>query len=279
MSILGDTLNNDNNSNKTELTLENISYLISSQLKENNKAIIKDLHSTIITEVNQAILKLKEEMKEDTRLLCKQNDERKKEIEEIQIYIEKLRKENEKLIKEIKEIENKVRAPEIKEKESQETNNKKIVLYGLHECKESEYDLHRRVADAFREILNIDLLGYIEETHRMGRFNNNRYRPLMVELISKKMTKYILNNSHCFRGTGLSISQFMEGKALKEMKLLREEMFKARTRGKYAVIRNNKLYIEGQKIELHEEKRNQEPNTSAPTIPIKSSSFRRKTAI
>lgn len=134
-----------------------------------------------------------------------------------------------------------------------ENNSKKIVIYGFTEYyNEPEYELHNRLINMFYEILHVDLTGYIEETCRMGR-NNNKTRPIVIELLSKKMTKYILENGNYFHGTGLYVSEFLSKDERKFRHILREEMMKARKNGQYAIIRNNKLYIDGKHVPINEE--------------------------
>lgn len=56
LSILGDT------KMQSEVTLQNLREIISMQLKENNQCIISQLQTTIKTQINQAIAKLKEDV-------------------------------------------------------------------------------------------------------------------------------------------------------------------------------------------------------------------------
>lgn len=251
--ILGDTIDNINNTSSKidqpiEITLQLLSQMIAVQLKENNKYIIAEIQNTIQIEIDTAVTKLREDINQKTDSLFAENNERKHDIDQITKKMENLEKENNKLIWEIKELEKKVRRstePQIPEN----NNNKKIVLHGLAEYfKEPEHNLHARIIDIFRDILQVDLLGYIEETNRIGKYKNNN-RPLSIELISKRMTKYIVANSHYFHGTGLSVTEYLDERARKERKALREEMFTARRQGLHAIIRNSELYIEGQKID------------------------------
>lgn len=97
--------------------------------------------------------------------------------------------------------------------------------------------------------MHVDLTGYIEETYRIGR-NELKNRPLVIELISKRMVKHIKENRNYFQGTGLYLTDFLDKKAQKERFLLREEMIKARKKGLHAVIRNNQLLVEGKRMSI-----------------------------
>lgn len=250
ISILGDTICNENNLTPdlqlNEQILCNLSEIIHKQLRENNLSIIQELKSTIQIEIQNAISKFKEDIKQDTIELFKQNDLRLKEIETINNKIKKITEEYEQLRNDISIIENKVvntntnSLPEVK--------NKKLVIYGLAEYyEENEFALHDRITEMFYEILHVDVTGYIEDAYRLGKkYNTNR--PLVIELISSRMIKYLLENRQYFRGTGLHISEFLSLNEIKENKKMREEMFMARKNGYHAVIRNNQLYIEGKRV-------------------------------
>lgn len=261
LSILGDTINPEKvestlkTNYETELTLQNLSEIISLRLKENNKSIISELQNTIQIEINKAIKQIKEE----TCTLFEQNEQRKEDIGLINSEIEDMKRENEKLKMEIKQLERKITTTGINY--TPESNKKKIVIYGLVEYnKEPEYHLYNRLVDIFRDICNVDLSGYIEETYRIGKFKNNT-RPLVIELITKRMTRYLLENRDYFQGTGLSISDFLDQNARRDRQVMRDEMLAARKKGLHAVIRNNELYIEGKII-----KKNEAYETSFPNI-------------
>lgn len=169
------------------------------------------------------------------------------DIQLINTQIEKLQKENNTLKNEIRALETKITTPEKYCKLG--NSSRKLVIYGFGErFGESECDLYNRVIQLFRETYNVNLLGYIEDTQWLGR-NNNKKRPLVIELISKRMTKFIIKNSHYLYGTRLAVSEYLDPTELKEKKAMREQMMNARNNGLYAVIRNNQLFIEGKRID------------------------------
>lgn len=67
------------------------------------------------------------------------------------------------------------------------------------------------------------------------------------------MAKYIKDNNHYFKESGLSVSEFLDENSLKKRQQLRDEMIKARKKGLHAVIRNNKLYVEGKATATRDE--------------------------
>ncbi|PZC71657.1 hypothetical protein B5X24_HaOG212766 [Helicoverpa armigera] len=167
LSFLGDTLRTQENVEIiNNVTIQSLSELIILRLKENNKSIIEELQSTIQTEIKKAITELREDFNNKTNYLTVQNNDRKEEIESINNKIEELRIENENLKKELKELSIQIpRTPN-----NPDNNDKKIVLYGLAEYyKEPESELHNRLIELFRDIVNVDLSGYIEHMYRVGR--------------------------------------------------------------------------------------------------------------
>lgn len=108
-----------------------------------------------------------------------------------------------------------------------ENNSKILVLYGLDELwYETEAELHDRVIDVFQSITQVDLTGYIEDLARIGQRGSRR--PLKVELLSKRMTKYLLTHVTLFKNTGLWISEILDQKGLQDRKERRDIRRKTR---------------------------------------------------
>lgn len=269
LSLLGDTIYIDDRETapqtdiQTGLTLNNLNEIIIQRLKENNKLIIAEIKDTIQIEIKKAINQLREEVELKTNTLANQNAQIKEDIKQINLEIHNIQIENGRLKQEIKSLSTKTIPPGIY---CNENNTKKIVLYGFTDYhKQPEYDLHSRLIELFHDTMNVNLTGYIEDVYRIGKKTNNN-RPLVIELLSKRMAKYVINNGPCFQGTRLSISEFLDDNARKARQLLREEMIKARKKGLYAIIRNNNLFIEGKNIniqnETYEIQHNQYNNTT-----------------
>lgn len=248
LSLLGDTICEQHGGKtpqsitQTELTLQNIGEMIMLRLKENNRSIITELQNTIQLELNKAIQKLREDFERETNCLLRQNEERKKDIQHVNTEIENLKIQNERLKTEIESLKTRSNTCQTN---CTESYSKKIVLYGFDEhYKEPVNNLHIRLINLFREFMNVDLMGYIEETYRIGK-RSSKNRPLVIEILSKRMVSYLKENSNVFRGTRLFLSEFLDDEARRERKLLREEMLKARRQGLHAVIRDNQLFIDG----------------------------------
>lgn len=249
LSLLGDTICTQDvgktTQTQTELTIQNLSEIIMLRLKENNKSIITELQNTIKIELNKAISNLREDFERETSSLQRENEQRKIDIQLANTEIINLKIENEKLKTEIENIRTRTNTSTTY---CTDNYSKKIVLYGFDEYyEEPENNLHTRLIELFREFMNVDLMGYIEETYRIGK-RSSRNRPLVIELLSKRMAAYLKENCNLLQGTKLFLSEFLDDNARKERNLLREEMLKARRQGSYAIIRDNKLFVNGKII-------------------------------
>lgn len=250
LSNLENTIQNANSPNSKShildhpLTLRNINELLETTLKQNNKSIITEIRKIIQNEVEEAISTLRNEIKQQAESSKINQAEINKEIQHLDSKIKLLSLEYKKLQSETQKLQTEIHIPKIDPHRMYVEIPKTLVLHGLPEnCWETEEETCERVIQAIYDILNVDLTGYIEELSRIGK--RGEKRPLRIELISKRMTKYILNSGRYFKNSGLSISEYLDERALRERKALNEALKSARLKGHHAVIRNNKLLIDG----------------------------------
>lgn len=196
------------------ITLQQISQLLDEKLENNKTAILNEIKSTVQSEISTAIHKLQSKITQTTDALRLEQTTINTNIANIDEKIRKLEIENDKLKNEINKLQN--------QDTRKNDNTKRFVVYGLNEYyRETERDLEDRIIYAFQDTLNIDLTGYIEELHRIGR--NGLKRPIHIELISKRMTKYIISQARFLKGQGLHISEYLDSDALNERRKYREE--------------------------------------------------------
>lgn len=250
LSYLGDTMqpaDSPNNEDRTldhPLTLRNINELLQSTLQQNNKSIIAELRKIIENEVEEVISVLRKEIKQQAENFKTKEAEMYKEIQNLKSKIELLSKECKNLQSEPLKLKTEIQNNKIDPPRTNTDTPKTVVLHGLPENYwETEEETCERVIHAVYDILNIDLTGYIEDVSRIGKRGTKR--PLRIELISKRMTKYILNNGLYFKNSGLSISEYLDERALRERQVLKEALTTARLHGHHAIIRHNKLLING----------------------------------
>ncbi|KAI5642242.1 reverse transcriptase (RNA-dependent DNA polymerase) domain-containing protein [Phthorimaea operculella] len=245
----------------------------------NKQSLIEDIKTAVFAEFKSALSELKVEMNSKINTLSSEQKSLKHSISEIENNIKILTAENTKLNSELEELRRQFIAAKeyveppnpIKIEESKDTTSKKIVLHGLTEnYYETEIELHERVINIFRNIINVNTAGYIEDLTRIGRRNDKR--PLVIELLSKRLTRHLLQYKHMFKNTGLAISEYLDEDSLQQRKKMRESMFEARRNGKHAFIRNNKLIINGKEEKHFQEKRvnmKKTDNKQIPTITTK----------
>lgn len=254
-SILGDTLHPvDTTKNSEQETLNSsiltqIESLLDKKLEDNRLSLLSELKIFITTQITNSIVDTKQEFTRATTTLSEKQANLQFELNKTNKKISILEKENQKLLTELQDIKNMLHTPSNDKSNrhkfvSNDENSKKVVLHGLEEYNwENEHDLFDRVVFIFRDIMNVNIAGYIEDLKWIGRYQNRR--PLVIELLSKKMTKNLLANSDYFWNTGLSISEYLDETTIRNRKKLREKLFEARQKGYHAVIKNNKLIING----------------------------------
>lgn len=219
--ILDNTVRSQPINSNNPATIEQISSLLDAKLNIIKTAIILDIKNTIQTEVNNAM-----------KTFCF----------DVENNIESLRNKHLITQDQITAIDRKIEG--IQQQLSELENSKKIVLFGLKEGQhETVNDLYHHVSQAFSDIMGINIYPYIEDIKRIGRRGANR--PITIELLSKRMAKYIMENSRKFKNTGLSIDMYLDGDKLHKRNELRKQLQISRKDGQHAVIKNNKLFING----------------------------------
>lgn len=231
-----------------EKILHHINVIIQQNLQQNNESIVLAIRTTIQKEIENALKNLKLEMKQNMDHIQTKHDSIEANIHSLEQKIKLLQSEWAKLREETVELRQEIQNLKLNDlprvENSEESNRKSIVLHGLNlNYWESEDELIQRVSYIFHDILNINMQQYIEEiTYTAKKW----YRgPLKIELSSKRMRKYILENSMYFREAGLSVSEYLSDTALKERRRLKEVLLIARKNGQHAIIRNNKLIVNG----------------------------------
>lgn len=191
-------------------TLCQFSKMLDIKLDKMKHDIITQITSKLQSEVNTALTKIKLEITKDIETLHSDQTTILEKLNNLHKRIEQLEKEKAKLEQQIKNIENQ-NAPK---HEVTTDNSKKIVLFGLTcQYRVDERDLYNQVISLFYDILNVNLEGYIEDLYFVGN-SRHRKRPLVIEIISKRMTKYILQHATFFKNSGFGISEFLTKQAL-----------------------------------------------------------------
>lgn len=255
-SILGDTLKENSTDKgkprKMSSDLKQLSDLLDEKLEKMQGIIVEKISKSIEEKFSESMKKLEEKLllkynnlhSTQTTLLSRVNEMEKK--------IQKLSEEKNQLENELRQISAKtVNSKPVEQKYYEKyEDNKKFVLYGLQETGyEEEWILIDQIEGIFRDLFNMDLSGCIESVTRIGRRGSNR-RPIIIELISKRMTKHILQNTIYLKNTGFYISEYLNETERKMRRLMQDLMKNARKNGKHAIIKNNKLIINGKEHKI-----------------------------
>lgn len=242
-------------SGESTITLHQFNLL----LQQNNKSIVDAITVTIHKEIEAAITQFGIQITQKIDTLHQDQTKIKQDVKELDHQISMMSIRLKELQGEHEKLQTQIQNSDLNSKKlTQEHSEKTIVLHGLQEtCWETEGELLDRITNIFYDVLNINLSGYIEDISRIGRNGSNR--PLKIELISKRKTKEILQNTQYFRHTGLAVTEYLNKIALQERKQLKMALRNARNNGKHAIIKNNKLIIEGREVTL---------KTDAPSISI-----------
>lgn len=268
------------------ITYDRFSQLIKSELEHlkntMTQSITQEIKASLTQEITSTIKNITHELKESTERISIEQTNLKTEIAGLDKKILSLQNENAKLQSELNSLKT-IQGPA--KEYNDEYTDKKIVLYGLneHDRFEQECDLIQRVSLVFHEITGVDINAFIENVSRIG--SRGYRRPVVIELLSKRMTRYILQHTECFKNTGLYISQFLDDATLQKRNALRDILREARSKGQNAIIRRNKVYVgskeyiptSAQKTEISPKKSMspEHPITSGDSVQSETASHRR----
>lgn len=234
---------------RNQATLEQINTLIQQNLQQNNTSFLQAIQNTIQKEIENALKHLQIDFKHNIDSIKLNQIATEKNISALEQKIVSLQNENSKLQKENKEIKedlNSIKAYiyKISPEKIEGKTDTHVVLHGLtSQCEETDDELIDKVSYIFQEVLHIDISRYIEEITFIGKGGTRR--PLKIELRNKRLRKHILLNSSYFREVGLSVTEYLTEPELKQRRELIQALQKARKSGQHAIIKNNKLMING----------------------------------
>lgn len=268
VSVLGDTLPDESlnlsgtvpqgmlSPGNNVICIEQFEKLLDRKLDHYKIALVSEIKMAIMSEITTEISQMKLDITQNSNIFSTEQKNLKDEIDRMNNQICNLNAQNQQIQKELKEVQEKIKYPnEWKQTEHLQTmasteNCKKIIIFGLIEHYwETEHNLYDRVIHIFQDILNVNIAGYIEDLKRIGR--KGPKRPIVVELLSKKMAKHLIQNGHFFKNTGLGISEFLDDKSLQEKRRIREVLLDARRNGHHAIFKDNILLIDGKIHEGH----------------------------
>ncbi|KAH9371067.1 hypothetical protein HPB48_013166 [Haemaphysalis longicornis] len=99
-----------------------------------------------------------------------------------------------------------------------------LLFYGFEDAADQTWaQSEKRIIDLCSEHLEISLQQRdVEHTHRIGRFNQEKHRPIIVQFKHFKDRKQVLTNAKKLKGTNYSLSQDFSPSTRKALKHLLE---------------------------------------------------------
>lgn len=178
-------------------------------------------------------------------------------IEKSQSKIEKIEAENEELKKIVEDQKQQI---EILQKQN---INRNLIIYGIEdEDNENQYTRIQKIEQLCQNMqVKLNTNTDISDSSRLGKYCDNKVRPMQLVLTTKIKKTELLKNSYRLKATQYWISDEYTKQEQDERKQLKEHLQEARGNGHNAKLRRNKLIINGKSytIEmLNKHKKNQE---------------------
>lgn len=246
ISVLGDT-----QINSATISYQQFEILLDNKLETMKSSILTNIKNIMKIEISKAISDLKKDIQPTITTLTDTQNNHELQINCLNNYIDELRRKTSQIQTELialtQQATNRKADYQVTGTKLDLYNNtntqRKIVLYGLRsEPWENEQRLYERIIYIFRDVLNMDLEGHVDDIKRLGKKG-----PLLIEFLSKKTTQDILKSNYLFKNTGLNISSYMDENARSKRKMLITILIEARKNGQKANIIDNELYIDGKK--------------------------------
>lgn len=176
--------------------------------------------------------------------------------EELRGEIKQLKQENESLKEEVRALKTKLR------KGDREAKKFKLLVHGIEE-KGTESDI-TTCLELFNQKLNIDCrFEDLRNLYRIGKLTSDKKRPISIETSSYFLRGDILKNTNKLKGSTIYITPEYSQEDYEDRKVLRTYLKEARQNKQEAIIKENKLIIEGttytleelkQKVNIHKRK-------------------------
>lgn len=166
------------------------------------------------------------------------------------------RQENEKLKQQLTKQENKIALLE------REIRRKNIIIKGVQdkekESREETIDITMKLVHRIGVQITKEI--EIDEIKRIGKYRNDRSRPILLKLTTQNKKAEILGKTRALKGTNIWLEEDYTKEIIEERKKLIPHLKEARKEGHKAVLKYNKLIIndtvyEAKKLETQEEEK------------------------
>ncbi|KAK3083740.1 hypothetical protein FSP39_002403 [Pinctada imbricata] len=121
-----------------------------------------------------------------------------------------------------------------------------LMFFGLAEI--SNENSFTPITEFCSDMLDIhDIRGYMDRSHRVGKFDRNKRRPIVVKFNNFNAREEIRRASYNLRGTRFSIAEQFPREINERRKELQPIMNAAKQQGKRVRLVRDVLYIDGHK--------------------------------
>lgn len=159
-------------------------------------------------------------------------------LDSVVLEMKKIKEENTELKARIAKQEGRIGSLE------REIRKKNLIIKGIEEKEnENENEAHDKVTSIIQKIgVNINP-DDIDIAKRIGKYNKQKKRPVLIKLTKESTKLEILKNAKTLKGTDIWINEDYSKEVQEERKRLIPKMREARDKGYKAQIKYNKLII------------------------------------
>lgn len=160
--------------------------------------------------------------------------------------LDAITKEMRQLKQENNELKNKLIIHEDKiEQLEREIRKKNIVVKGIPDEEEENEEKGREKINTviLKMGVEIDEKTEVDEIRRIGKYDSNRTRPILVKFTKESTKMKILRSARKLKGTDIWVDEDYPKNIQEERRELIQKMKEARNKGETAILRYNKLII------------------------------------
>lgn len=134
-----------------------------------------------------------------------------------------------------------------------EYRKKNLIISGIPESEKSMEELEELLLNFLNNTMKIQtVITEIDHVRRIGIKAQGKHRPIQVRLIAYRKIIKILTNRKNLQNTNYNIWEDLPKEIVSERKSLVPIMRKFRQQGQHAIIKYNKLYVDGKMLSQEE---------------------------
>lgn len=163
-------------------------------------------------------------------------------LDDVILEMKQVKEENKKLKEKLVEQDERISSLE------REVRKKNIVMKGIIDKEnEKESETNEKIREVVQKIgVDFDLKEDLDEARRIGRFNPQKNRPILIKLTRESTRLMILKKAKLLKGTDVWIDEDYPKEVQEERRRLIPQMKEAREKGYRAQVRYNKLIVNGE---------------------------------